>query len=127
MGRDSRLSGKMLSDWLISSLVAEGINVTNFEMASTPAMFMACVTKGYEFDGSVMITASHLPFNRNGFKFFTKDGGLESANIKEILAYAERFPGFLEMWNQTINVLDNTLSDNDINELLELLIKLHMN
>ena len=89
VGRDSRLSGKTLSDWLISSLVAEGICVTNFEMASTPAMFMACVTKGYEFDGSVMITASHLPFNRNGFKFFTKDGGLESANIKEILAYAE--------------------------------------
>lgn len=89
VGRDSRLSGKTLSDWLITSLIEQGIKVTNFEMASTPAMFMACVTKGYEFDGSVMITASHLPFNRNGFKFFTKDGGLESANIKEILAYAE--------------------------------------
>ena len=89
VGRDSRLSGKTLSGWLIDSLVKQGIAVTDFEMASTPAMFMACVTKGYEFDGSVMITASHLPFNRNGFKFFTKDGGLESANIKEILAYAE--------------------------------------
>ena len=41
------------------------------------------------FDGSVMITASHLPFNRNGFKFFTEKGGLESADIKEIIAYAE--------------------------------------
>jgi phosphomannomutase len=36
-----------------------------------------------------MITASHLPFNRNGFKFFTCQGGLESADIKQILAYAE--------------------------------------
>ena len=35
-----------------------------------------------------LITASHLPFNRNGFKFFTAQGGLESADIKEILAYA---------------------------------------
>ena len=58
-------------------------------MASTPAMFMSTVTKGYEFDGSVMITASHLPFNRNGFKFFTAQGGLEKEDIKAILAYAE--------------------------------------
>ena len=58
-------------------------------MASTPAMFMATVTEGYQFDGTVMITASHLPFNRNGFKFFTCSGGLESSDIKQILAYAE--------------------------------------
>lgn len=89
IGRDSRLSGEALANWLSSALVEEGIDVTDFGMASTPAMFMATVTEGYSFDGTVMITASHLPFNRNGFKFFTKDGGLESANIKEILAFAE--------------------------------------
>ena len=69
-------------------MVASGLNVTDFGMASTPAMFMSTVTEGYAFDGSVMITASHLPFNRNGFKFFTAQGGLESSDIKEILAYA---------------------------------------
>lgn len=89
VGRDSRLSGESLSNYLCTSLANQGILVTDFEMASTPAMFMACVTKGYEFDGTVMITASHLPFNRNGFKFFTKDGGLEKADIKEILSLAE--------------------------------------
>ena len=89
VGRDSRLSGESLSNYLCASLANQGILVTDFEMASTPAMFMACVTKGYEFDGTVMITASHLPFNRNGFKFFTKDGGLEKADIKEILTLAE--------------------------------------
>ncbi len=88
VGRDSRLSGPTLCGWLCGAMVEQGIQVTDFGMASTPAMFMSCVTKGYEFDGSVMITASHLPFNRNGFKFFTPAGGLESANIKEILAYA---------------------------------------
>ena len=35
-----------------------------------------------------MITASHLPFNRNGFKFFTKDGGYEKKDITELLALA---------------------------------------
>ena len=88
VGRDSRLSGKTLCDWLCDAMVASGLHVTDFGMASTPAMFMSTVTEGYAFDGSVMITASHLPFNRNGFKFFTCQGGLESADIKQILAFA---------------------------------------
>ncbi|MBQ2714877.1 MAG: phosphomannomutase/phosphoglucomutase [Clostridia bacterium] len=89
VGRDSRLSGEQLCTWITEALVEQGIFVTDFGMASTPAMFMSTVTEGYSFDGSIMITASHLPFNRNGFKFFTADGGLESKNIKEIIAYAE--------------------------------------
>lgn len=89
VGRDSRLSGENLCAWICDSMVKQGINVTNFGMASTPAMFMSTVTEGYVFDGSVMITASHLPFNRNGFKFFTENGGLEKEDIKQILAVAE--------------------------------------
>ena len=89
VGRDSRLSGQMLSAWICEAMVAQGLEVTDFGMASTPAMFMSTVTEGYAFDGSVMITASHLPFNRNGFKFFTAEGGLEKGDIKQILAYAE--------------------------------------
>ena len=89
VGRDSRLSGETLCNWICQAMCEQGIQVTNFGMASTPAMFMSTVTEGFRFDGSVMITASHLPFNRNGFKFFTENGGLESANIKEIIAYAE--------------------------------------
>ena len=88
VGRDSRLSGPALAGWLCDEMVKQGLQVTNFGMASTPAMFMATVTEGYHFDGTVMITASHLPFNRNGFKFFTAEGGLEKADIKEILNYA---------------------------------------
>jgi phosphomannomutase len=86
VGRDSRLSGEKLCAWICSAMVEEGLEVTNFKMASTPAMFMSTVTEGFEFDGSVMITASHLPFNRNGFKFFTANGGLEKEDIKQILA-----------------------------------------
>ena len=89
VGRDSRLSGETLCGWICEAMVAQGLDVTNFGMASTPAMFMATVTDGYNYDGTVMITASHLPFNRNGFKFFTPAGGLEKGDIKEILEYAE--------------------------------------
>ena len=88
VGRDSRLSGGTLSGWICDAMVQQGIHVTNFGMASTPAMFMSTVTEGFAFDGSVMITASHLPFNRNGFKFFTAEGGLEKGDIKKILDLA---------------------------------------
>ena len=88
VGRDSRLSGPTLCNWLCEAMVQQGLHVTDFGMASTPAMFMSTVTEGYAFDGAVMITASHLPFNRNGFKFFTAEGGLEKGDIKQILTYA---------------------------------------
>ena len=88
VGRDSRLSGEMLSGWLCRAMSEQGVAVTDIGMASTPAMFMSTVTGDEPYDAAVMITASHLPFNRNGFKFFTKDGGLEKRDIAKILEYA---------------------------------------
>ena len=88
VGRDSRLSGEMLAGWLCGAMCEQGVCVTDIGMASTPAMFMSTVTGEKPYDASVMITASHLPFNRNGFKFFTKDGGLEKQDIAAILANA---------------------------------------
>ena len=103
VGRDSRLSGATLCGWICDAMVQQGLLVTNFGMASTPAMFMSTVTEGFLFDGSVMITASHLPFNRNGFKFFTAQGGLEKGDIKEILTYAESN----EVTNLPVGTLEN--------------------
>ncbi len=88
VGRDSRLSGPVLRDGLANGMRAMGANVLDFAIASTPAMFMSTVTAGYECDGAIMLTASHLPFNRNGFKFFTAKGGLNKPDIKEILRLA---------------------------------------
>lgn len=88
VGRDSRLTGPALAGWMGEALAAEGVAVTDMGLASTPAMFMTTVTEGFLFDASVMVTASHLPFNRNGYKFFTKDGGLEKGDIKAILTLA---------------------------------------
>ena len=88
VGRDSRLSGPTLCTWLCSAMSEQGVQVTDIGMASTPAMFMSTVAGQNPYDASVMITASHLPFNRNGFKFFTKDGGLEKQDIAAILEFA---------------------------------------
>lgn len=69
-------------------MLDEGIYVSDCGMASTPAMFMSIVYPETRYDGACMITASHLPFNRNGLKFFDKDGGLEHDDITAILEIA---------------------------------------
>ncbi|MBA4347578.1 MAG: phosphomannomutase/phosphoglucomutase [Clostridiales bacterium] len=89
IGRDSRLSGEKLLQAAAKGILAMGADLADFGLASTPSMFMSTVTKGYEYDGAIMLTASHLPWNRNGMKFFTRNGGLEKSDIAAILASAE--------------------------------------
>jgi len=89
IGTDSRLSGKQIKNACIEAINDGGAAVMDFGMASTPAMFMSTVTEGYLCDGAIMLTASHLPFNRNGMKFFTKNGGLEKEDISAIIKIAE--------------------------------------
>ena len=67
VGTDSRLSKDMLREAVTGVLTDCGLKVFDCGMASTPAMFMSTVFPEYGCDGAVMITASHLPFNRNGF------------------------------------------------------------
>ncbi|WP_290771452.1 phosphomannomutase/phosphoglucomutase [Anaerofustis sp.] len=89
IGRDSRISGPDLAHSVMRGLSSEeGIEVLYFNLCTTPAMFMSCINKEINADGAIMITASHLPFNRNGLKFFTKDGGAEKEDIKDILEIA---------------------------------------
>lgn len=89
IGRDSRISGPSLEAAVAKGLLANGVSVVRCGMATTPAMFMSIVFKQTQFDGAVMITASHLPFNRNGLKFFDADGGLEHDDITDILETAD--------------------------------------
>ena len=88
VGRDSRLSGGAIAETLCETLAACGAEVTDLGLCTTPAMFMTTVTGERPFDAAVMITASHLPWNRNGLKFFTAVGGAESADVREILRLA---------------------------------------
>jgi phosphomannomutase len=90
VGRDSRISGPALMQAVMEGMASIGCRVYDFAMASTPAMFMSTVTPGYTCHGAIMLTASHLPFNRNGLKFFTPQGGLEKQDIADILALAKR-------------------------------------
>ena len=93
VGRDSRISGPAIAETLITALCRAGAEVADLGLATTPAMFMSTVLPRRPFTAAIMITASHLPWNRNGLKFFTVRGGAESADIREILTLAEEaFP-----------------------------------
>lgn len=87
IGRDSRLSGEQLTKWLGMGISSAGAKAFDCGMASTPAMFMCCVNE-LHFDAGIMVTASHLPMERNGMKFFIESGGLEKEDIAEILRIA---------------------------------------
>lgn len=96
IGRDPRISGPDLLEGLAKGFGRCHAAVFDFGLASTPAMFMATVFPQFRCDGTVMITASHLPFNRNGFKFFTAEGGLDKQDIQEILEIAAQIDGQAE-------------------------------
>ena len=89
IGRDSRISGPDLTKEFIQVLSAFGVRVIDFEMATTPSMFMATQFEEFNCDATVMFTASHLPFYYNGLKFFTREGGLESSDIRDIIALVD--------------------------------------
>ena len=88
IGRDSRVSGPRIMSAAVTALTANGVKVFNCGLSSTPAMFMS--TLDLKCDGAIQITASHHPFDRNGLKFFTPAGGLDSPDITEIVKLADK-------------------------------------
>ena len=91
LGRDSRLSGKELLEAAAAGIEHSDCRAVDFGIATTPAMFMSIMDEDLDVDGAIMVTASHLPFNRNGMKFFMKDGGADKKLIREILENAEKY------------------------------------
>lgn len=95
VGHDSRITaGDMKKECFHGLSVSE---VFDCGMITTPAMFQSTLLPESHFDGAIMLTASHLPFNRNGMKFFTENGALSSTELKEILQIAAELS---ERWGE---------------------------
>ncbi len=90
LGTDSRITGDDLKKGFIAGIVSKGASAFDCGMASTPAMFMSTIIEEFSCHGAVMVTASHLPYNRNGFKFFTPNGSFDSKDIGELLIKASQ-------------------------------------
>ena len=89
LGRDSRVSGPDLLQATAQGIAQAGATAHDCGMCTTPAMYMAILTEGYQPTGSIMITASHHPWKLNGLKFFTRAGGLGFHELDDLLALAQ--------------------------------------
>ena len=89
VGRDARLSGAMVNDVVVGTLIGMGFDVVNIGLATTPTTEIAVV--GENACGGIIITASHNPKQWNALKLLNEDGEfLNDAQGKEVLAIAER-------------------------------------
>ncbi|WJX44492.1 hypothetical protein P8452_31458 [Trifolium repens] len=90
LGRDPRITGSKLSVAVFAGLARAGCMIFDMGLATTPACFMSTLLPPFVYDASIMMTASHLPYTRNGLKFFTKRGGLTSLEVEEVCDIAAR-------------------------------------
>lgn len=89
VGRDARISGKMVNDIVVGTLTGVGFDVVNIGLATTPTTELAVVWENA--CGGIILTASHNPKQWNALKLLNERGEfLNDAEGKEILAIAEQ-------------------------------------
>lgn len=88
VGRDARISGKMVSSLVCNTLVGLGINVTDIGLSTTPTVEVAVILD--KADGGIIITASHNPKQWNALKLLNHEGEfLNADNGEKVLKIAE--------------------------------------
>jgi len=81
VGRDARISGPLVSNFVISTFRSMGIDVIDLGMATTPTVEIAVT--GTNSDGGVIVTASHNPLQWNALKLLNSKGEFLSAKDGE--------------------------------------------
>src|SRR5882724_9196269 len=81
IGKDTRLSGYMFESALEAGFVAAGVDVMLIGPLPTPGI--AYMTRRFNCDFGVVISASHNPYDDNGIKFFDASGGKLSDELEE--------------------------------------------
>ena len=88
VGRDARLSGKMVEKLVVGTLMGMGFDVVNIGLASTPTTELAVTMEGA--CGGIILTASHNPKQWNALKLLNEKGEfLNKEEGEEVLALAE--------------------------------------
>jgi phosphomannomutase len=87
VGRDGRISGDMVSNLVINTLIGLGIDVIDLGLSTTPTVEIA--TKAEGAAGGIIITASHNPKEWNALKLLNGDGEfIDAATGEEVLRRA---------------------------------------
>jgi phosphoglucosamine mutase len=83
IGRDTRESGEWIERAFHAGATAEGAHCESAEVITTPGV--AFVTKAFDFDAGIVVSASHNPFHDNGIKIFSPTGKkIDGATEREI-------------------------------------------
>lgn len=120
VGRDARLSGKMVDSLVVATLCAMGFDVVNIGLASTPTTEVAVV--GEQACGGIILTASHNPTQWNALKLINEKGEfLNDAEGKEVLriAEAEEFE-FVDVMSLGHELTNTTWNRRHIQQVLDL-------
>lgn len=111
VGRDARLSGELVRNLVVGTLLASGADVIDVGLCTTPGTEMAVITK--RADGGIIITASHNPRQWNALKLLNASGEfLSDKEGKEVLAMAEE----MTYDYPTINEIGKMEECSDFNE-----------
>lgn len=89
IGRDARISGEMIQNLVVSTLVGLGIDVIDLDLSTTPTVEIAVPME--KADGGIILTASHNPKQWNALKLLNEKGEfLDAAQGAKILEIAEK-------------------------------------
>ncbi len=89
LGRDGRVSGRMYRDLVVGTLMSQGVDIIDLEMATTPTVEMAVTSLSAQ--GGIILTASHNPGGWNALKLLDAAGEfLTATDGQKVLELAER-------------------------------------
>ncbi|MGB0880455.1 MAG: phosphoglucosamine mutase, partial [Polaribacter sp.] len=120
IGRDARISGKMISSLVANTLVGLGIDVVDLGLSTTPTVEVAVPLE--KADGGIILTASHNPKQWNALKLLNEKGEfLNGSEGEKILALAENEDvTFAEVDDLGTYTKDNSYLEKHIQEVLNL-------
>lgn len=120
VGRDARISGKIVERLVVSTLCSMGFDVINIGLASTPTTEVAVVGEGA--CGGIILTASHNPAQWNALKLLNGNGEfLNDAEGKEVLRIAESGEiDFAEVYFLGQELMNDTWTRRHIEQVLAL-------
>ena len=121
IGRDTRISGTLIESAMLAGFLSYGANVKTLGIIPTPAV--AYLTKKYNADASVVISASHNTFEFNGIKYFSNKGmkipdSLEE-EIEEIMDSDEKLSALTAV-AEKIGIAEN--AENMIEDYIDFIV-----
>ncbi len=120
IGRDARISGPMIHNLVVNTLVGLGINVIDLGLSTTPTVEVAVPLE--KADGGIILTASHNPKQWNALKLLNEKGEfLSGADGAKILEIAEKEAFDFADVDHLGEVIENTsYMDIHVDEVLNL-------